>query len=66
MIRLVCIIIFVGILSGCSKKDEADLQEMQRKADSIARHEKLNEKLKKYDSLAVFVDSVKKQFDSLK
>ncbi len=57
---LSCGLFFLLFFSGCTKKqDENELREMQRKADSINRHKTLEEKLKKYDSLALQLDSVK-------
>jgi len=48
------------LFSGCTKKqDENELREIQRKADSVNRHKALEEKLKKYDSLALQLDSAK-------
>lgn len=60
-----CKILSSGLLlmllfSGCTKKqDENELREIQRKADSVNRHKALEEKLKKYDSLALQLDSAK-------
>ncbi len=48
------------MILGCGKKySENELQEMQRKSDSVNRHKALEEKLRMYDSLAVQLDSVK-------
>lgn len=50
----------IFVIVGCGRKySENELQEMQRKSDSVNRHKTLEEKLRSYDSLAVKVDSVK-------
>ena len=53
-------LLFILFFNGCTKEqDENELREIQRKADSVNRHKALEEKLKKYDSLALQLDSVK-------
>jgi len=53
-------LLFILFFNGCTKEqDENELREIQLKADSVNRHKALEEKLKKYDSLALQLDSVK-------
>ena len=61
MIRIITAgFLFVFIIQGCGNKySEKDLQEIQRKSDSVERHKRLEEKLRMYDSLALKLDSVK-------
>ncbi len=56
----IAMLILIPLISACSKKySEKDMQEMQRKTDSVDRQRRLDEKLRMLDSLASTLDSAK-------